>query len=518
MKKVDIPIFFYNLALYLYSREPLVSVFLLNVNYIIDEDGEYLKDGVVGVISRSDKTYFIFKSKIFFIYSKEELFFIVLHEAEHVFKKHIEINKKIFNENPLVANVAEDCVINSELKKISYNGLQPKFPYGVFFVPTTYKIENRQQEKLGYSSQDIFHWLTNKNKEFNNSISEKSNMSFNFNFEVQEREGKFPDFFQATIKNGSLVIKKPNGKEVYNNIEDFDKNYIMYLNPNDLRIGIEHKWLKSGYFKEKHFIDEEEDEFFKTNETNNDKKISAKRMVEIAEELSSTNGKSGKSQYLLTVKQKVNSLGIDWRKELNKNINIFISKNKSTKKIIQSYFSWIKNPRSYYGIMSKGDKLEKIKNSPTIFVGIDTSATIACEQEFLSSIFSELKRIHDLLSFNLKGRVIVFQWAEKVLDIPREFSNDIEIIGGGGTNPDCFLSIFKKERDSYHVEYVSKEKKVQRYYFEKETPPLVILITDGIFKKSSLSNIGIYEEHKENLIIVSKNKNSIRGDLRCIII
>jgi len=60
MKKVDIPIFFYNLALYLYSREPLVSVFLLNVNYIIDEDGEYLKDGVVGVISRSDKTYFIF--------------------------------------------------------------------------------------------------------------------------------------------------------------------------------------------------------------------------------------------------------------------------------------------------------------------------------------------------------------------------------------------------------------------------------------------------------------------------
>lgn len=518
MEKVEIPDFFYSLAVYLYMREPLISIFLINCNYILDEDGLYLKDGLVGVINKTNKTYLFFKSELFFRYSKEELFFIVLHEAEHVFKRHIDINKKQYETNPLVSNLSEDCIINSEIREIEFNEIKPTPPAGCFFVPTTYKIENRDQVKLGFSSQKLFSWFIEKNKCFNESFDEKSNRSLPFYFMVQEKIGNiFGDFYRAKISNGKMIIQQSE-TIVLKNIEEFDKSYVMYLDPTDLRFGIERKWLRNYYFKETHLSEKEEDDFFNNNDSSDDRQITIQKMIYLAEQISlDKNNHFGKSNYLIKTKEKINDLGIDWRKKLNKNINNYVSKNKSRKKIIKSYFSWLKNPKSNYDIIAKANRIKKEKLSPFVFVGIDTSATVANDQDLMSSIFGELHRLNNFLKFNLKGKVLMFQWAEKIIKMPEEFNINIEIIGGGGTNPDCFKELIKNKEKQFYINYMEKNSK-QKYFFNEQEPPLLILITDGLFKKSSLKDIGIYEKRKDRFLIVSKQKDNIRKDLEIIVI
>lgn len=487
--------------LYLQEKEPLIYLFLINSDFILDEEGEVLRgQDFVGVLYREGRILFYYKEKLFKEFSIEELYFIIIHEAYHVMKRHVHMHE-LFGEDHMLAKSSQDAIINHEINETKFTEtFKPKDPGGIQ-IPQDFKYEFYKLGDDAYSSIRLFHWFKAKQKEnkmqvllHSEYIKDTENdkigiplYQIGYEFIRYKEKDNYSNDIDQTIDN-LIPIITANGESFPS--DEFDSI-------NELR------------FTDSHLMNEIEieEDFGKEN--------FVRKMVDKAETLTKNAGKEKGSDLLKNIK-KLLEPQVDWKTELNRDLNLFISNNKRSKDYVKSILTYLWNPRSRYGMLSKA-KMKKIINLESIIIlAIDTSGSCFYSEDEKKKFFTEIDAIAEEFEFNNKGRIYTLSWDYLVQDDFKEYhSGDwetMELKGGGGTNPICVFEHMDKALQPINGNYALMNLNKEPIFFteNKQNLPLLIFLTDGyFFYKIQEKDLKVYEKSKENILFFTRKDDMI---------
>ena len=208
---------------------------------------------------------------------------------------------------------------------------------------------------------------------------------------------------------------------------------------------------------------------------------------------------------------------VNWKAKIRRKIDYFIVKETSSKnEYKKSYITYLRNPRSRYGIISKHLIEEKSKFAPNVILSIDTSGSIFSSENDLKLFFSEIENISKWLK-TLDGRVFTFQWDTNITNRLEVYSpgdwkkikhGKKEIKGGGGTTPriafEYLESIFKRSKNYYYV-----DEQGIRFGERWGKFPLLINLTDGCFGQMTEDDLKLYKEAPDKVFYLTENAESI---------
>jgi predicted metal-dependent peptidase len=541
------PLYISKMASYLQDKEPLIYLFIINSDFIKADDilGEI--NVIAGVLTFNGRVKFLYNESMIKNITPEELFFVVIHEAFHIFKKHLQKDEDMIKENHILSNIAQDTIINEEIvrtmtKSVTSLNFRPKPLKHTFFFEKEFleleEVKNLSRDMI--TSRRVFSWLKNrkfdkkdllkegtyvkiKNKEIYGRIEEINNNVYSVR-EFDSKEDFTKEFFSKNAPDCPLIkdISKKSENELIpvisgrgyskssstNNEDDCDAiifgNLDIHFNPS------------------------------RENDSNIDEiemgtEVFTKKIFNQAKELEETFNNEiygGNSRGALTkLLKNILEPKIDWKKELRKNLNIFFTKEVSELERHDSIITYPWNPKSRYGILCKHYIEKENSLSSYVIVAIDTSGSIFCSDYELSTFFSEIDGMSKWLDFSKKGKVLTIQWDTTIQEGLKKYNSGEwkrfmgnggrSIKGGGGTVPqvvfDYLDGIYKENGSSYKV----NEDDIKFTISNKKNLPYLIFLTDGYFF-GKIDQKDLKKYNSKNVLFFTKNEDYIPENIKRI--
>lgn len=493
---------------YISDKEPLIYLFLVNSDFI-EDDGKLLGSSPAGVTYKDKRVLFIYNPQSLSEMSKEELYFLVIHEAFHILKKHLSRHKDISKIDFLLANISEDAVINHEIIKSKfYYELKPVMPeYGVLpnmsFLNEYYNLGDSAIE-----TYRIFYWYLRESKK-ENYVNPKGLYLDKENNNLVYKEKEYDD-------GTSEVIDKKNKEKYTTKTEN--------LVPVNSTSGDRFLPSKSDKYRlvefDKHFDKEEQQEEnsseFEKIKEEIERNNFIDNLIEQAERLEKkirdTRPGSAVGNLVTRIKE-LNKPVVNWRKETRKHIHKFITQNSYLKNKKKSHINYAWDPKSNYGILGKYNIETTDKITNYIIFAIDTSGSCFGNTSEMKAFFSELDGAAKELEFSRTGKILTIQWDYTIQEELKEYKKDawkkFDIKGGGGTSPKIVFSyidkMFEDVGDRYKVKYNNSIFFTQN----KKELPLLVFLTDGYFNELNLDNLGIYKQNPKNVLWITRTEKSV---------
>lgn len=211
---------------------------------------------------------------------------------------------------------------------------------------------------------------------------------------------------------------------------------------------------------------------------------------------------------------------INWKSELRKRINYYLSKNGSRPTKKKSYLTYLSNPKSIGNMIFKGNMRQRHNLETAVILALDTSGSCFYNEQEVENFFTEIDTIAKELEQNKKGGVYVMQWDWEVQgDIVKYNKGDyknFEMKGGGGTYPQSIFNFLSSDKclTQKGNNFVFKNGDLEIEVEGVKKLPLVVVLTDGYF--GSFSRTGIYETCR-NVLFFTKETRSIVDGTDCIV-
>lgn len=486
------------LMLFLQDKEPLIYMFLLNSKFVLDEEGLLL--GPIGVAPNGDNGFLVMYKEKFLEYTIGQIYFMLVHEAQHVLKRHASMFKKEIEEDPnnmLMANIATDAVINQEIIQYDFSYITDKLNSKVYMENLIMPEQDyyRHLRYSGLSSDEgltsirYYKWLKSVQKE----ISEQN-------------------------LNGvrKIKIKIDLGDEKNERI--VSKNYTMF----DDNMVAREKALeeqKSQSQEEGAGAGEEgtgeifDTSLIESSEENFVRKLikESQKMEKELKDKSAGNFKSNLDKMIKDLWKKE----VNWRAILRKNVNKYISNNKLSPKKEKSMITYLMNPKSRYGILSRHYLKKQSFLESFIIIAMDTSGSCFFDEGDMKKYFSEIDAIAKEFRVTKKGKVFILQWGSYIADELREYKEgewkDWRIKSGGGTTPECIFTYLEKKFDKKDDNCYTFTVDKNNYKINtKKNLPMLVVLTDGYFwGKIRKESLKIYKDDYEKVLFFTKSDRYI---------
>ena len=523
------------LAIYLSDKEPLIYLFIINSDFVEDKENKIIGDSLAGVFLKDRRVNFIYNKEKLNALSKEELYFLIIHEAFHIFKKHLTRHKALFEKNHVVANISEDAVINHEITEAKYYyKLKPKQITGTIEVPLYFLSEFRRLGENAIVTERLFHWFLRKNKLSKHDTLSKGSFvkkkddggygkiikdKMNRIYEIEEysEQEMLEEFENNKIKDHySTQKERQKKKKLKTTIQEIDNLIPVIFNNRDgssigaVDVDFE---IENRLSFDKHFEEENKD-----GENSIEEKIFTNKLFEQAKKMEENNLRQSSKTAgvgagnLLSKLEELLKPRVNWRRELNKKINVFVSNNSYIKDVKRSVINYPWDAKSQYGILGKWN-ITLTRNLQTyIIFAIDTSGSCFYDKFEMETFFTEVDAASKELEFNKKGHVLSLQWDWELQSSLNVYRNGdwrkYKISGGGGTNPRSVFSYLTKTFRPKNNHFVVKENDVKFIIPSKKKLPLLFILTDGYFySKLTENDLGVYEENKKNVVFFTRTKD-----------
>lgn len=505
------------LALFLSDKEPLLYLFIINSDFVPDREGEHIGDFIAGVSFLNRRVVFFYSPEKLAKMPAEELFFLVIHEADHIFKKHIDRGKKL--KNHTLANIAEDMIINEEINSTTFSCsgvLAPKMPPFGCVIPEKFKSEFHKLGKDAFVSERLYNWLANQ------KVSKKQLLSVGSYVRIKGSDsyGRIDEItkdgeYKVSEMSKNEMLEEMNGGEKKNGKKGTytEDELIPVVAGSSSGFGLEGDFEVESFGNIDAHPNKEMSESDKV-----DSEVFSKKLVKQAREAESKmklqkNAGTGSSSYLSKIEGLLKSR-VSWKKELNKRLNLFVSDNKGEMGRKNSIINYPWNPKSRYGILCKHTIETLIKKQAHVIFAIDTSGSCFFDKYEIESFFTEIEAVNKEFAFSKKGRLLTIQWDYEVVEGLKEYKkNDWKkyaLRGGGGTNPESVFKYIDKIYQKKNGWYVVNERGIRFLIEDKKKLPLLVFLTDGcFFNKLDEKKIGVYANSKKNLLFFTRNKDMI---------
>ena len=513
------------LAMFLLDKEPLVYLFIINSDFVPVKGFLEKMHGYAGVHFVNKRIKFEYDPDSFEKFTAEEIYFIILHEAQHIFKRHLEIFKD-FKCNPMLLNIALDSVINEEISNmnVSYK-LVPKQLEGTAKIPAEYKKEFANLGKDAFISKRIYYWYLEKAKQAWEKVKKQlmkpgSYVHVNGTDQYGRIESNEKDEFTVDTMSKKEMFEDLKEKKNHGNQKKFkgeELTPVVFGDSSYHGKGAEDQTIGAGH-------DEPGDEKERI-----EAEIFTKKMVQQAKEIEKNLPRNAGNEIGNFTKQieKLLEPKVNWKTILNRHLNMYFSKNSRKKEMKKSFMTYPWNPKSRYGILCKHNIETIAKLQTYIILAIDTSGSIFGSQDELEKFFTEIEDMAKWLNFTKSGDVLTLQWDSEIKEGLTEYktkdwkkfiNGKRNVKGGGGTNPEVVFQhlqkVFKDEGQYYHV----KDNKTNFVIEDKEKLPFVIFLTDGcFFNKLKWKDLGIYRESRDDILFFTREKNCLYKDAKYFI-
>ena len=537
------------LSFYLMDKEPLLYLFIINSDFIFDKDGILAQPGKDGTIHEGFAGVMYSNNRVKFYYTNSflnlplnQLYFILIHEAQHVFKNHIgDLHKNLNEKNPLLTNIAEDAIINSEILDMKFLGIQPESPENLILIPTEYTNEYYSLGKDANTTPRLFDWYLKRKKDNKKDLLKQVKTCKN----TENGKYGYVSYDSSTKEEEKLnVLYFPTKEDMMNfangkndmNYDQATDTSVDNLIPvaiagkhGDYQSGLEKDIEFEGYFDKKigdneEIIKEENiipqrvfvENLFKKSEQmieNNPSLQAARKTAGITE----GNSLSGSVSSLL--KSQVN-----WKKEFKQGLNVFMSDRGSIKGYKQSYITHLMNPRSRYGMIGKHRLKTTTKVQNYIIIAIDTSGSCFYDDFDKQRFFTEIDEIAKEMSFNNTGKIYTLMWDSYVTDENMyEYKvgdwKKYKLRGGGGTNPQSIFRHLTRRSEVIGNGMIMKLNDKESIMVEnKKKLPMLLVLTDGYFYTSfNEDDLRIYKQDKKSVMFLTRKVSSIPKGLKSIV-
>jgi predicted metal-dependent peptidase len=492
---------------YISDKEPLIYLFLINCDFI-EDDGKILGNSPAGVAYKDKRVLFYYSPDKISEFTKEELYYLIIHEAFHILKKHHVRHRELFKKNMLIANMAEDAAINHEINSMNFTyDLKTKMPKGGITPPENFLKSFSQIGEDAIETFRIFSWML-KEAEKNRQLS-LENFEEVYNKKTGER-GKIT----LNNGNGTFQVKKENDEEKTMNGEDL----IPIIKPS--KSGSFLPYDGEAYYEisfDAHLEKEnDEEDNFESLKNEIERQNFADNIIEqaikIEEKIKSKH--PGKEIGNLTRKIKeLNKPKVNWRKQLKKNMNTFISNNSYLKDKVQSPVNYPYDPKSNYGILGKHTIEIVHKITSYIIFAIDTSGSCFSSEQEMEIFFTELDFAAKELQFSRTGKILTLQWDWEIRQGLKEYKRNswknFNIKGGGGTNPSSIFNYLSRKAEPRGNGYLFNYEGTRFITKNKKDLPYLVILTDGYFFPVRENDLGIYKENPKNILWITRNKRNI---------
>ena len=537
------------LSFYLIDKEPLIYLFIINSDFIKDEwgllsqrkeDGE-MWEGYAGVNYSNNRVKFVY-TESFLKLPIEQMYFVIVHEAQHIFKHHVkDIHDNL--KNHMLRNISEDAIINTEILDMKFLGIQPQPPsdVGGCTIPETFKNHYYKLKKDAYTTPRLYAWYENKRKPQN-----KKEFIMTAGY-CKDENGNYASVAYDPREKGKIVICKAPSKEImidsskgetvlsdYQKVEIDDLIPVIIANQDSVYLKAEDETYKAeviGYddpdiSEAPELKDDEEDSlipqriFVETLVQQSDKMIESNPSLKSAQKLAGiTDGNSLSGGVKNLLKSQVN-----WKKEFKQGLNIFLSDRGNTPGYKKSYITHLMNPRSRYGMLGKHRLKTRTKNQNYIIIALDTSGSCFYDEYDKQRFFTEIDEITKELEFNQSGKVYILMWDYSVANenIYRYKVGDwknYQLKGGGGTNPrSVFRHLEKRSEVIGNSINLRLNEKEHIFIKDKKKLPFLLFLTDGYFYDTLRDrDLKLYEKDKESLMFLTKSESNIPKGIKRVV-
>jgi predicted metal-dependent peptidase len=475
---------------FLRNREPLLYLFLLNANYEeVNQPNFYMAVGI--------------KNGITLYYSQQALelpvqsfFFALVHEAKHIFYQHLHVFEKLLTptsekDKHLLANIATDAIINEDI--INYN-----FEYFKEITKERVYFENCVRVEPKY-----YDFLNSKN------IAKEDGLSSLQYYQWLKENGYSAKYGQnQTII--VLVDKKGNEKE--------SRSIDGSPPPNS-------QDEKEDGEKE----DGEKEEASQSSQKGENGEVPQyikdmlERMVRQAEKMEAAekNCGTGSGSMATDLRLKMKKSKVNWRTELRKKMNFYVSKNGVKPEKKKSFLTYMMNPKSNDKMLFPHTIKQRSRLQTAIILAIDTSGSCFCSEEELENFFTEIESISKELEKSKKGRVYTMMWDCSVHGEIKEYKvgdyKTFRMKGGGGTEPKCIFDFIDKnclKQDDNNAIIKLQNGDLNIELENLKALPLVVVLTDGYFY--NFKKTGIYKDSK-NVLFFTRTADNIKDDTEYIL-
>jgi len=509
------------LAFYLIDKEPLIYLFIINSDFIPDPEGKMIGPFKAGVYFHKNRVLFFYKPDELESMPREELYFVIIHEAFHIFKKHIERHEGL--KDAVLRNIAEDAVINYEIGKATYEGvITPKAPEGVVEVPNDFTRKFYYLNDDAIETHRIYHWLKKKKEEARNNSFKVGDI-----VKINDEEDQFGRITGKVYgERGTYRVKRESKEDIISGKSDDDakeseehgSNLTPVVTSNDIKNGN----IPNGEFEGAYGFDyhiENGKNAKEAEEEMVEKNFFTDKIVSQAEKMTDQIKQSGKSAgtgvgSLISRLKKMNKPKINWKKEFGRKMNVFMSKNSFLHQPVDSYINYPWNPTSRYGILGKHPIMQRKNLQTYVIFAIDTSGLVFSSREELEKFFTEVDAASKQLEFTRKGHVLTLQWDYNIQDDMKIYKTGdwkkFDVKGGGGTSPRCVFEYLNKVFVEKNGRYVVNTDNVKFATEDKKKLPFLVILTDGFFYDSLDDKaLGIYAENKDNILYFTKSTRQI---------
>jgi predicted metal-dependent peptidase len=265
------------------------------------------------------------------------------------------------------------------------------------------------------------------------------------------------------------------------------------------------------------------DAHFDEDKENIEQKIIAEKIFEKAKEMQrNINKRGGKgSGSLFSQIEELYKPKVNWKKEINKLLNVYYSNNCNLTKEKPSFITYPWNPKSRYGILCK-HRIEEIQNiQKYIIIAIDTSGSIFFDKEEVKTFFSEMESLAKWLSFSKEGKIFTVQWDYDVVEGLKEYEKgnwkNFKLKGGGGTRPHSVFNYLSKIYLDKKNHFIINENGIKIIIPDKKKLPFLLFLTDGYFAEClRIEDLGVYKDSSKNISFLTNNNYYLYKDAQII--
>ena len=535
------------LSFYLMDKEPLIYLFIINSDFIKDEWGllkQGDKEGLAGVSYKNSRVKFVYTDS-FLALPLKELYFVLIHEAQHVFKHHTKgLHDKL--ENHTLVNIAEDSIINSEILEMKFLGLQPEMPdSGGFKIPDGFKAKFSGIGKDAYTTPRLYNWM--KQKEDKSKEEEKRDF-LKKNEYCKTSDGEYGKVLWDDRSNGLYTVIFESKEDMIKNnkegsggkikeekdIQPENLTPVIFLdNESGYTSGFENTFEAEaiGYFDKnindaEELKDDKEEDIIPQNIFTENMVKQAEKMVESNPALQAARKQAGidAGNSLIGAIKELLKTQVSWKKEFKQDLNIFMSDRGSTVGFKKSYITHLMNPRSRYGMLGKHKLRTNTKEQNYIIVAIDTSGSCFYDEYDKKRFFTEIDEVAKEMEFSNSGKVYTLMWDWRIRDDDlKEYKvgdwKRYVLSGGGGTNPYAVFEHLKSRTKEVGSGLVMKLNNKENIIIKnKKKLPYLLFLTDGYFYRGlRIEDFLLYREDPKSVMFLTRTQDSIPKGIKSIV-
>lgn len=530
------------LSFYLMDKEPLIYLFIINSDFTKD-DGELLGDGFAGVNYKNNRVQFHYTQN-FIDLPLEELYFVLIHEAQHVFKHHLHIHEKL--QNFTLRNIAEDAIINTEILKMKFLGINPKMPTegkGIT-IPEDFSSDYYSIKEDANTTPRLYNWYqqkqTNNKKEFlikNQFCKDENGKYSKVYYEASNDKDGNEQLTTKDYKDMQEMFDDFNGSGCYPS-GDRDQKTVDSLTPvimagSDVSFntGVKQDWDYEFHgFNDPDISNHEEkmeDENTIPQRVFTENLIKqATQMVEKNEALKAAQKAAGinDGNSLTQSIAKLLKSNVNWKKEFKQGLNIYLSDRGTSKGFKQSYITHLLNPRSRYGMLGKHKMRTVTKEQNYVIVAIDTSGSCFYDEYDKERFFTEIDAVAREMQFSNSGKVYTLMWdwsvaSKELYEYKVGDWKNYQLTGGGGTNPRRIFTWLEDRLETKQNSMIMRLNERENLFIEdKKKLPFMLILTDGYFYDNFREeDLMFYEKDKNSVMFITRSdKNLYKGAKRVL--